>query len=54
MTKKALKANIGNKAIKEHQAAIKKYKSSGPKSSCPRVLEFVEVIAVGKNKLANK
>jgi len=44
MARKALKANIGNKAIKEHQTAVNKSKSSSPKNSCPRILEFAEVI----------
>lgn len=48
MTKKALQANIEYKVIKEHQAAIINM-SSGPKNSCPSVLEFVEVIYDGKN-----
>lgn len=37
--KKALNANIGNKAIKEHKAAINEPKSLGPENSHPRVLE---------------
>lgn len=50
MARKALKANIGNKTIKEHQTDVNKSKSSSPKNTCPRVLEFVEVIPDGKNK----
>lgn len=50
MAEKALEANTGNKAIKEHQASINEDKSPGPENSHPSILEeFVDVLSESKN-----
>lgn len=51
-----MNANVGNKAIKEHKAAINEPKSLGPKNSHPRVLEnlFKWYLMVNKQKKVYK
>lgn len=50
MAEKALKANTGKKAIKEHQVSINEDKSPSPENSHPSILEeFVDVLSKSKN-----
>ena len=50
MAQKALKANTGNKAIKEHKASLNEDKSSSPENPHPSILEeFVDVLSESKN-----
>ena len=50
MAEKALKANTGKKAIKEHQASINEDKSSSPENPHPSILEeSADVLSESKN-----